>query len=91
MPSKFGYIGQYVLTINAETFFYKNVAKIEVACRNKGIPRNWHFFVPSTVRTLIIHILLPETFSLKISEKVPKTCKIVVYLEVTSSRNLLVR
>ena len=45
--------------------------------------------MPSTVKTLLIHILPPETFSLNISEKVPKVCKIVVYFEVTSTRKKL--
>ena len=77
-----------LFTINAETFFQKNVAKIEVTCRNKGILRNWHIFVPLIVRTLIIHVLHSETFSLHAYEKVPKICKIVVYFEVTFSRNI---
>ena len=77
-----------LLTINTETFFYKNVAKNAVTCRNKGIPRSWHIFVPSTVRTLIFHILPPKSFSLDISKKAPKIYKIVVYIEVTSSRNI---
>ena len=88
MPSNFDMLGNMLLTVGTETFFQKNVAKIEVTCRNKGIPRNWHIFVPSTVRTLIFHILPPETCSLNISKKVPKICKIVVYFEVTSSRNI---
>ena len=81
-------VGNMLFAINAETFFQKNVTKIEVTCRNKEVPRNWHIFVPSVVRTLIIHILPPETSSLNISEKVPKLCKVVVYFEVTSSRNI---
>ena len=81
-------LGNVLLAINAEFFFRKNVAKIEVTCRNKGIPRNWQMFVPSTVRTLIFHILPPETCSLNISKKMLKICKIVVYFEVTSSRNI---
>ena len=40
MPSKLGCVGQYV-TIIAESFFWKNVAKIEVTCKNKEIPWNW--------------------------------------------------
>ena len=46
--------------------------------------RDWHIFVASIVRTLIFHILPPETCSLSISKKVPKICKIVEYFEVTS-------
>ena len=45
-------------------------------------------FVSSTVRTLIFHILPPKTFSLNMSQKVPKICKIVIYFEVSSSRNI---
>ena len=87
----FDMFGNMLLRINAETFFQKNVAKIEVTCRNKGIPMNWHIFVPSTVRALIIHILPPKTFSLNISEILPKICKIVVYFKVTSSRNIFLQ
>ena len=60
----------------------------EVTCRNKEIPRNWYIFMPSTVRTLIFHILPPEACSLNISKKVPKVCKMVVYFEIISSRNI---
>ena len=58
--------------------------------RNKEIPKNWHIFMLSTVRTLIFHILPRETCSLNISKKVLKICKIV-YFEVTSSRNIFCR
>ena len=84
-------LGNMLLTIKAETFFQKNVAKIEVTCRNKGIPRNWHIFVASTARTLIFHILSPKTCFLNISKKVPKIFKILLYFEVTSSRNIFCR
>ena len=84
-------LGNMLFTINAEMFFQKNVAKIEVTCRNKRIPRNWHIFVPSTLRTLIFHILPPKTCSLDTSKKVSKICKIVVYFEVTSSRNIFLQ
>ena len=40
MPSKFGCVWQHV-TIIAGSFFWKNVAKIEVTWKNKEIPRNW--------------------------------------------------
>ena len=59
--------------------------------RNKEIPKNWHIFMRSTVRTLIFHILPLKTCSLNISKKVPKIWKIVVYFEVTSSRNIFCR
>lgn len=64
--------------------FLEICCKDEVTCRNKGIPRNWHILVSSTVRTLIFHILPPETCFLNISTKVPKICKIILYFEVTS-------
>ena len=87
----FDMFGNMLPIINAETFFQKNVAKIEVTCRNKGTPRNWHIFVSSTFRTLIFHLLPPETCSLDISKKVPEIYKIVVYFEVTSSRNIFLQ
>ena len=61
IPSQCGYFGQYVTYNKCRNFFQKNVARIEVTCRNKKIPRNWHIFVASTVRTLIFHILPPKT------------------------------
>ena len=73
-------LGNKLLAVNAETFFSKNVAKVEVVCRNKEILRDWHIFVPSKVRTLIFHILPPETYSLNLSKKVPKISKLLFIL-----------
>ena len=86
MPSKFGYVGQHVTYNKYRNFFLeKNIAKIEVTGRNKGIPRNWYIFVSSAIRTLIFHILPPETCSLNISKNVPKICEVVACFPVTSS------
>ena len=79
IPSKFGYVGQYVTYNKCRNFFLKKMLQRLRLPRNKGFPKNWHIFVLSTVR---IHILPPETCSLNISKKVPKICKIVVYFEL---------
>ena len=87
----FDMLGNMLITMNTETFFQINVAKIAVTCRNEGIPRNWHIFVSSAVKTLIFHILPPKTCSLDIYKKALKIWKIVVCFEVTSSRNIFLQ
>ena len=90
IPSRFGYVGQYVTYNKCRNIFLKKILQRLSLPRNKEIPKNWHILMLSTVRTQIFHILPRETCALNISKKVPKICKIVVYFEVTSSRNFFV-
>ena len=88
IKSRFGNFGRFWKCGN---FFLKKMLQRLRLPRNNEIPKNWHIFMLSTVRTLIFHILPPKTCSLNISKKVPKIWKIVVYFEVTSSRNIFCR
>ena len=57
-------------------FFLKKMLQRLRLSRNKEIPKNWHIFMLSTVRTLIFHILSPKTCSLNISKKCHKYGKL---------------
>ena len=78
-------LGNMLLTINAKIFSKRNVAKIEVTWK-QGDSQELACY--QQLGLLIFHILPPETCSINISKKVQKICKIVVYFEVTSSKNI---
>ena len=72
IQSRFGYV-----TCNkCGNFFLKKMLQRLRLPRNKEIPKNWHIFMLSTVRTLIFHILPPKTCSLNISKKCQKYGKL---------------
>lgn len=50
------------------TFFYKNVALIQITCRNKETYRKSHIYISRSVWTLIFHILTPHTLTLSLKK-----------------------
>ena len=50
--------------------------------RNKRIPKNWHIFMLSTVRTLIFHIIPSETCSLTYLKNCQKYEKLLYILRL---------
>ena len=84
IPSRFGYVGQYVTYNKCWNFFLKKM--LQRLRLPKGIPKNWHIFMLSTVGTLIFQILPPETSPLTYLKNCQKYAKL--YIWVTSSKNI---